>query len=248
MTPTLVLLPGMDGTGDLFAPLIAALGGRVPIKIVRYPSTVPLDYAALEDFAHAALPQEGPFVLLGESFSGPIAVSLAARVPERLLGVILCCTFLRNPRPGLAFLRAGVGILPVTILPLRLFCHFLFGRFGSLSLREALKASLAQVLPSVLRARLLAVLTVDVTDKLATLKVPVLCLQGARDRIVPASACPAATTVSLEAPHALLQVIPEEAARVIEDFIGSRGLPPREGTQEPSATLRPNPCFKTLTL
>ncbi|MGH3626194.1 MAG: hypothetical protein ACRDRL_01935, partial [Sciscionella sp.] len=70
----------MDGTGDLFAPLIDALGDNIPCSVVRYPDES-LDYAGHEAIARAALPANGPYVILGESFSGPIAVSIAASEP-----------------------------------------------------------------------------------------------------------------------------------------------------------------------
>jgi pimeloyl-[acyl-carrier protein] methyl ester esterase len=76
---TLVLLPGMDGTGQLFAPFVVALGHEFNVKVVRYPTTEPMGYAELEALARAALPEEGPFVILGESFSGPVAVSVGVR-------------------------------------------------------------------------------------------------------------------------------------------------------------------------
>ncbi|WP_222432862.1 alpha/beta fold hydrolase [Caenimonas sedimenti] len=106
---TLVLLPGMDGTGELFAPFIAAYGGAT--QVVRYPPTAVLNYAGLEEVARSALPRGEPFVLLGESFSGPIAISLAASRPPNLLGVILCCTFARNPRPFLGPFRSLLPML-----------------------------------------------------------------------------------------------------------------------------------------
>ena len=34
---TLVLLPGIDGSGELFAPFVEALGPQVPVVVVRYP-------------------------------------------------------------------------------------------------------------------------------------------------------------------------------------------------------------------
>lgn len=76
MKPALVLLPGMDGTGCLFAPITAALGEDVESMVVRYPDEE-LDYSAHEAIARAALPLERPHVLLGESFSGSIAISIA---------------------------------------------------------------------------------------------------------------------------------------------------------------------------
>ncbi|WP_228488314.1 hypothetical protein [Caenimonas koreensis] len=52
MKTTLVLLPGMDGTGDLFAPFIAAWKG--PVHVVRYPTDTALNYQELTAFARRA--------------------------------------------------------------------------------------------------------------------------------------------------------------------------------------------------
>src|SRR5687767_5910188 len=113
---TLMLLPGMDGTGHLFAPFLEALGNEFNVKVVRYPGTEALNYAELEAVARAAMP-DGPFVLLGESFSGPIAISLAASGSPHLKGLVLCCTFARNPKPLFTGLRSLVSILPVAAAP-----------------------------------------------------------------------------------------------------------------------------------
>jgi hypothetical protein len=97
----LVLLPGLDGTGLLFEDFVAALGSDVDVVVARYPTDRPLDYANLEQIARSFIPPNIPFVLLGESFSGPIALSIAASSPPGLLGVIMCCSFARNPYPCL---------------------------------------------------------------------------------------------------------------------------------------------------
>jgi pimeloyl-ACP methyl ester carboxylesterase len=108
--PTLMLLPGMDGTGMLFDPLRAELGNAVGTTVVRYPTHGPIGYDELASIARAALPS-GPFVVLGESFSGPIAILLAASRPAGLVGLVLACSFARNPRPALAVLaRAALPI------------------------------------------------------------------------------------------------------------------------------------------
>jgi hypothetical protein len=57
----LVLLPGMDGTGVLFAPFIAALGPGYRVIVVTYPTHEPLGYEALLPIARAVLPEDGPF-------------------------------------------------------------------------------------------------------------------------------------------------------------------------------------------
>jgi len=91
----------MDGTGDLFAPFCAALGDEYETIIVRYPPNEILGYGELTALAQSCLPGDRPFVLLAESFSGPVAITLAAEKRNGLAGLILCASFARNPRPFL---------------------------------------------------------------------------------------------------------------------------------------------------
>jgi len=84
---TLVLLPGLDGTGDLFADFVSALTPNLDARIVRYPKDRLLSYADLFSFVVSAIPENQPFVLLAESFSTPLAVRLAATNPASLKGL-----------------------------------------------------------------------------------------------------------------------------------------------------------------
>lgn len=229
---TLVLLPGMDGTGVLFEPFIAALGNALSVAVVSYPTSGDSQtYAYLRDLAAVALPPEGPLVLLGESFSGPIAISLAAANPKRVVGVVLCCTFVRNPRPGLRWL-SGLASTPAPLPPSAILNAMLFGRFATPRLIRMLRDALTKVQPAVLRARLRAVVSVDVRTQARALEVPVLYLKGTRDRLVPPSAmveaqhhCRNMTVRLFDAPHCLLQVAPEKAAATVADFVDKVAAP-----------------------
>ncbi|WP_211456480.1 alpha/beta fold hydrolase [Comamonas sp. PE63] len=226
MHVTLVLLPGMDGTSILFEPFIAQLRDKYPVSVVRYPTTShPQTYATLSDFATAQLPPDGPIVLLGESFSGPIAISIAAANPARVLGVILCCTFVRNPRPNLRWLK-GMTYLPTPRPPLTVATKFLFGRFATPKLSALLRKALHEVQPAVLRARLREVASVDVRAQAARLAMPVLYLKALNDQVVPPSAASEAQQVcrdmkveTFDAPHCLLQVVPAEAGEAVMHFM-----------------------------
>ena len=227
--PTLILLPGMDGTGLLFEPFLAALGGEFDVEVVRYPADKPLNYAELEVIARAAIPPDGPVILLGESFSGPIAVSLAASMGSRVAGLLLCCSFVRNPLPALSGLRGLVDALPVARIPVRLLSYFLLGKFSSSAQRAALAAALSGVIPEVMRERMRAALSVDVSAKLGQLKIPLLYMQATRDRVVPHTAADLVMTLAphtrkfeFDAPHLLLQTVPQEAVRVVVDFVHAR--------------------------
>ena len=220
-----MLLPGMDGTGDLFAPLLTALGPDVPAVVVRYPNE-PLDYAAHEEFVRSALPTSGPYVLLGESFSGPIAISIAARRPNGLVGYILCSSFVTSPRTALRLLRPLLGLFPPQHVPPPLATYFLMGKFATAELRAMHAQVLRRVSPSTLVARLKAIAGVDVRDMLGRARVPALYLRATEDRLVPRSATRAFTecvsnarVVDIEAPHFLLQANPTAAAQAIRDFM-----------------------------
>jgi pimeloyl-ACP methyl ester carboxylesterase len=93
----LVLLPGLDGTGRLFDPLLAALPGSFAPKVVAYPPDKPLNYHQLIPYIREVIPWDAPYVLLAESFSGPLALEFAAVQWENLRGVVLCASFVTNP-------------------------------------------------------------------------------------------------------------------------------------------------------
>ena len=225
----LVILPGMDGTAKPRADFIAALGPGIEAPIEAQVVSYPADragYAELEALARASLPQDRPYVLLGESFSGPIAISIAASSPPQLIGLVLCATFARNPLTVLGSLRRLLPLIPFGLAPMRLIGAFLLGRFASAPLLEAMQSTLAEVSMATLKARLGAVLSVDARPALSQIRVPVLYLRATKDRLV-ARRCAVAIAsvlvqtriVDVEAPHMLLQAAPTAAATVVRTFI-----------------------------
>ncbi|SEF35131.1 alpha/beta fold hydrolase [Variovorax sp. NFACC27] len=223
---TLVLLPGMDGTGTLFDPLVNALSGAASFKVVAYPPAAPNGYGALQNVAEAALPADESIILLGESFSGPIAISLAAKHPNRIKGVVLCCTFVRNPHPFLALFGFVAALAPIKQLPLTFACAALLGRRATPDLRRALGAALAMVSGAAFRARLKAVLSIDVSADLARVTAPILYLRASEDRLIPKQAGnlikhlqPSTQVREIEGPHCLLQAAPVAAAQAIREFM-----------------------------
>lgn len=226
LRPALVLLPGMDGTGLLFEPLLAALGDDVRTIRIRYPPDQALGYAALAQLVRSELPVNEPYVLLGESFSGPIAIALAAQRPPGLMGLILCCTFARNPRPALrkaAWLAHAALVQPAARLGA---APLLLGWQGDARLRALLAQALAPVAGAVLAQRARAVLEVDVAACLATVALPIHSLQAAHDRVVPphcaaeiARLNPRVTTHVIDGPHCLLQAAPRASAHLLRRIL-----------------------------
>lgn len=223
--PTLVVLPGLDGTGLLTTPLLDALAARgVPAQVLRYPQDGPQDYATLAARVRLQLP-ETPFVLLGESFAGPLAVLLAAQTPPALRGVVLSTTFAHRPVPVPAvFANLLKPALPLP--PLAILVPLLLGRWCTGETRQALESALNEVPANVLRQRAAATLRVDARKPLRTLQVPVLGLLARHDRLLwPVSVqvlqrlAPQARWVTLDGPHLLLQARADAAAGVIADWL-----------------------------
>src|SRR4051794_17198322 len=107
----------MDGTGEFFAEFIAALPPGVEPMVVKYPPDRAMNYAELEELVRASLPVERPFVLLAESFSGPVAVAIAASKPAGLRGLVLVCSFVRSPLPVPRALQSVTSGFPLKRVP-----------------------------------------------------------------------------------------------------------------------------------
>jgi pimeloyl-ACP methyl ester carboxylesterase len=229
--PTLVLLPGLDGTGALLSAFRKALDPGISTAVVSYPPAPDIGYAGLVAIARSLLPQDAPFVLLAESFSGPVSLSIAASRPAGLRGLILACSFARNPRPLLAPLAPLVRLLPIRRVPIGLLSWPTLGRLATPALRAQLADVLSRVPPAVVRSRLRAVLEIDVSALLPRIDLPILYLRASDDRLVPRSVgaaltmAPQTRLIDLEGPHFLLQACPSAAAAVVEAFLHEVAAP-----------------------
>ncbi|MBI5480460.1 MAG: alpha/beta hydrolase [Deltaproteobacteria bacterium] len=186
-----------------------------------------------------ATPVREPVVLLGESFSGLVAVRLAARQPVGLAGLVLVASFLRYP-PARAFLFSTLArdLLFRVTPPAALLRMLLLGMDAPDALVEAARAAIRRVDAEVLARRLRAVLAADVRANLAGTRMPVLYLGGFHDRLVGRWAAeqvkvvrPDSEVLVLDAPHLVLQRRAEEAAAALTAFAG-RCAAPAAGRRE----------------
>lgn len=224
--PTLVLLPGLDGTGRMFAPFVDRCPAGWDTQIVRYPRDPRHGYDDLLPLVLDVLPTDRPFVLLGESFSGPLAVRAATQGLPGLRGVILCASFVRSP-------TLPVFQWPSLFSP-RLFAGMMWAEsavsrclgFCTRELQRQLQATEPDVCPKVLSARVIETLSIDVTEELRQVDVPLMYLGAKWDLAVP-SRCrrlveklrPDITTAIVPASHRLLQNCPQEAWSAVLPFL-----------------------------
>ncbi|NOT89308.1 MAG: alpha/beta hydrolase [Lysobacter sp.] len=221
----LCILPGLDGTTRMLRHFMAAVQPSfASVAAIAYPTDVALDYRDLEVLVRDALPRS-PFVLLGESFSGPIAISIAADPPPNLIGLVLSTSFARAPVPLLMPFAALTRLAPVRMVPTAILSAVLLGRWSTSELRRELRSALGEVAPGVLRARAAAAMRVDVSDRLAHIAVPTLSLKANHDRLLHAGAgrqlidaIADASPAALDGPHLLLQTHADRCAAEIARF------------------------------
>ncbi|HVG25043.1 MAG TPA: alpha/beta hydrolase [Thermoanaerobaculia bacterium] len=207
----LLLLPGMDGTGDLFAPFVNAAPPNFEPRVVRLPDAG--NYDELHDAVAAHVPRDGAFAVLAESFSGPLALELARRHPDRVRAVILCNTFIAAPRWWLRFVPWRVLL---AVRAPRSMVQFLFGWGDAARVIRSVDGSLMAV-----RLRAIAMLSV-----VPRVKCPVLYLRGTKDRLVSRASVerilrvmPEVVVKEIDGPHLLLQVRANEAWAAIGEFV-----------------------------
>ena len=224
----LVLLPGMDGSGDLFTDFKTALPKTLDTITVRYPHDESLSYAELDRLVRVSCPTLSPFFLLAESFSTPLAIKYAASNPANLKGLILCAGFASSPVKGwkhfLGLLLASlVFSFPIPDLANKI---WLVGFDASPSLLASVRSVISKVKPKVLAGRLHAVLSCDVLAELGQVAVPIMYIQGKYDHLISASCAEKIKRVKsqmnmikIEGPHLILQREPNRTAEAVINFM-----------------------------
>ena len=223
-----VLLPGLDGTGALFEPLVRHAAREDRVEVVPL-SQEPLDYSKLTDRVAPACALTPDTVLVAESFSGPLAIELAVRTS--IAALVLCNTFVSPPLAP-HFAKFAHPTLFRLKPPAKVVRHFLVGLDAPKELVAQVRDTVASVPAHILASRVRCVLGVDARAVLARCTSPVLYLRGTQDRLMPernvdelcAAAAQPPEVVRLPAPHLLFQTIPAQAWQAIHRFLASRSM------------------------
>ena len=227
----LVLLPGMDGTGWLLENFLAALPNSLRPIIVRYPATGCTSYADVVEFLRSTGIDSEPFVLLAESYSSVVAITLAAAKPPMLKGLVLCVGFATPPlrpllRPLSSLLTRVLFAIPRPSFITR---HWTAGSDAPSELLQKLRRIKTEIPVETFAARIRAILHCDVRADLEKVSVPILLLQAKDDWLVGADKLeemraiqPGAEIEIFPGPHLLLERHPAEAADRVARFIRER--------------------------
>ena len=218
--PKLLLLPGMDGTGELFVWLIKRLESFFDVENLYYPEDIPQNYESLTNWAKSRIGSQSIF-LLGESFGGPIAINLAAVVPDQIRGLILVSSFAKSPvSPAILKLAASVNF---HLIPVFMKSFALLGIGIEKDVKEKFISIIRRCNSKTIQRRIIAVANCNLSKAIS---VPVLLLYDKHDILGnPQSIlklCQENKSVHrkvIESPHMLLQTNTKIASNEIIAFI-----------------------------
>lgn len=209
--PLLVLVPGMDGTGELFYRQVPLLARRYRVATYALREQAGMDdlIADLAGIIASASPGAGATVV-GESFGGAVALSFAVAHPEMLDRLVVLNSFPRfRPQAQLQLAIGVLGALPfpwsVMSLVRRLTAFRLHSRHThARDVRRFLELTAGTTREGYLH-RLRVLLRYDIRDRLREIQAPTLFLASDRDHLVPAVA--QARYMVERVPHATLRVL-----------------------------------------
>jgi pimeloyl-ACP methyl ester carboxylesterase len=181
---TLVLLPGMEGSDLLFGPLRECVPPDVHTITVSYPSGDRNTYEDLLPTVVAALPTRDPFYLLGWSFSGPMALMVAATRPPGLRGIILASSFVRRPVPLPGWMRHLARPVLFRLYPRTYQVKALLSGSDVRGLRHLVAQAHQMAGPAALACRARVAMAVDARELLRACAVPVLYIRATEDRLI----------------------------------------------------------------
>ncbi len=239
---TLLLLPGADGTGLLFKPLLAQINAsgfkaasadiKTAIIDLNYDESgqlfnqlLAMQAAHIEDlYAHE------PVQIIAESYSGLLAYELLMRQRLEITQMVFVASFLSMPSklaPLAAKLKPKYLQSALRYTPERIWGRVVFGKWQNHYLRTLFIEAMQQTPNELLQQRL----EIIAEAKVPTVKVHVPCLylQGKQDNLVVAkNIAPFRRLFTnfeyqvLEGTHFLLQTNPQGVWQAIDNFLCNR--------------------------
>ena len=189
---TIVLVPGLDGTAELFyrqAPLLARSFNVVAFPLPNKRNATMADLVVdLADLIREVSP--GPAILCGESFGGALSMSLALRFGDLVEGLVIVNSFpYLDNRLQLALAPRLVKLIPWAAMPIvRRFTEHRLHSAHTLEedLRE-FRTRMRGIERDGYVRRLELVGHYDIRDQLSRIAAPTLFIAGTDDKLVPSA-------------------------------------------------------------
>lgn len=191
--PTLLYVPGIDGTGEYLLETAERLREDFRLITLEYFDDDGDEPDSYEHFSHTigeALADEdtGPQLLLAESFGGGVALQYALDHLDRIQGIALVNTFPRYRRrvhlwlTRLAFPLTSTRLF--TFLRRKLAPWALFGPIREPEVTRRFYARMDPIFDDLYARRLSLLGKLDLRSRLREIQCPVLLFHSLRDRVV----------------------------------------------------------------
>ncbi len=221
-----MLLPGLDGTNVFFRPLLEVLPDRITPLVVEFPPSGTTEYLDLLSLVRQRLADVQRYYVLGWSFSGPLALMLAAAEPQKVQGIVLASTFVRPPRRIFAQLRWAAVTPTVWAIRVGKRLPVWLSRSSTDRLRQDKTETWKRVSARTIAARVRTLLDVDARGLLKDCLCPVLSIAGCDDEIVPyhnveemACICESMRVCTIAGGHFAIYTNPEDTSAAIMEFM-----------------------------
>jgi pimeloyl-ACP methyl ester carboxylesterase len=212
-SPTIVLVPGLDGTALLFYRQIPLLARKFNVIAFPLPDDPDCGMSDLiEDLRNLIVETcAGPVVLCGESFGGALSMSFALAHPDVLSGIVIINSFSRVPQ------RFKLWTAPYLLRALPWAAMPLVRRFTEARLHsphaqpedlEEFHERSRQIGRRGYIRRIEILQHYDIRDRLGEISVPTLFLAGDRDKLVP----------SVEQARHMGARVPDAEVRILEGY------------------------------
>lgn len=189
--PPLVLVPGMDGTGCLFHRQVPMLARSYRVGTYRLRDDAPSMDTLLADLADVIESVSGgarPAIVVGESFGGTVALSLALARPHLVAGLVVINSFPRFlPQLRLHMAIFALRTLPWQTMPMvrRLTAFRMHSKHTHRAEIRRFMELTADTTRGGYLGRLRILTRYDVRDRLGEIRTPTLFLASERDHLVP---------------------------------------------------------------
>ncbi len=219
----IVFLPGMDGSGELFGPLLTLLAD-IEYTIIKLPHTGEQDYETLTNYVKSYLPDEN-YVLIAESFSGPIAARICSENPANLKAVIFAASFLSTPSKLLLPFARQLPLKLMSKLPLSEFVikKLLLGDNASIEMINQFRSVLKQLPSKTLQLRIKSLQSLE--RPIGNIDIPALYLFPTNDRLVSKAKSDEFSQLfsnliikEIDGTHFIFQSNPKDSADALLDF------------------------------
>ena len=187
---TIILVPGIDGTAELFYRQIPLLKESFNVTAFPLRDDAGTTMAILVDDLQSLISQVAPdgAVLLGESFGGALSMSVALAHPELVKGLVIINSFpwLRNR------LQLHVGKILMRLIPSFAMPHIRRGTAARLHSKHTNAEDLAEFWRHTdhidqvgYQSRLGILGRYDIRRRLGEIKAPTLLLAAKEDKLIP---------------------------------------------------------------